>query len=512
VFPCTTRRRTLTILGLLAALAVCIAVISSVSAPAQVSAEVSTQPTSGTPAQPRPPVPWHEAVTASPTGPAVPVAKLAAAMYEDVAALPAVPTAVALGESVLPVEPASAPSLSAVSSLSSDPASVTVGSVGTAIPSESVTANAGVGAADLARSGVSGDVTKIPSAARASAWQPWWESFATTETDIANTTAMLLACDDEPALRKHLLNEGFALRLPGGSGQPGGPGEPASPGEPSSPTRPLPQNFLVGVTAYEYADAYCQADQDLLENVAPPGGATSSGTTPGGTMATGVTVLRFVNRSDAAVRFALANPEREFLVITDLNGLSIDALRVLAGANVVGVIVGHYRHADDEPMDFATAADDVLRVTRAVRLVSDAPVLLAVGAVNIHTRDTERSWADAFGDDLHAFDGFALYGLARFPAILEAAENPRELIVRRMGLPNRPCILIEFVGTSFQYAAADREYVERVWAARAKPLIAALRKQQWRGLITWSATTDDARIKADALRNAVQAQPSEPSR
>jgi len=312
---------------------------------------------------------------------------------------------------------------------------------------------------------------------------PWvspWElrdnQFDGAVVDSARATALLLSCDDEPALCEYLVGEGLTIRQPG---------------DPASPTRALP-DFLVGVTAYEYADAYCQADQDVLENVDPPAG---------------VTVLRFVNRSNAAAQFALAHPDREFLAIADANGLSVETLRVLAGSNVVGVIVGHYRHADDEPVDFAASAADVLRVTRAVRLVSDAPVLLAVGAVNIHTRDTEHGWAEAFGDDLKTFDGFALYGLARFPAILEAVENPRELIMRRMGLPDRPCILIEFVGTSFQYAADERGYVEKVWAAKAKPLLAALKKQQWQGLVTWSATTDDARIKADALRNVMQAQP-----
>jgi len=311
---------------------------------------------------------------------------------------------------------------------------------------------------------------------------PWvspWElrdnQFDGAVVDSARATALLLSCDDEPALHEYLVGEGFTLR------------------QPNAPTRALP-DFLVGVTAYEYASAYCQADQDVLENVKP----------------SGVTVLRFVDRSERAVAFALAHPERQFLVIADINGLSIDALRILAGDNIVGVVVGHYRHADDEPVDFATSAADVMRVVQAIRLVSDAPVLLAVGAVNIHTRDTERSWADAFGDDLKSFDGFAIYGLARFPAILEAAENPRELILRRMGLPDRPCILVEFTGTSHQYAATEAGYVEKVWNAKAKSLIATLRKQHWHGLVTWSATIDDARIKANALRNAMPTQPQGP--
>jgi len=331
--------------------------------------------------------------------------------------------------------------------------------------------------------------------------------------DSARAMSLLFACDDEPALREFLIGEGFTLRQPGGSDE---SGDPTGPANPASPVRALPRDFLVGVTAYEYAGAYCTADQEVLESVDPPAGATPAGTsaTPADAMlagapvadaaAAGVTVLRFVDRSARAVTFALANPNRPYLIYVAAEGLSVDAFRVLAGSNVVGVVVGHYRHADDEPVDFATAADDVLRVTRAVRLVSDVPVLLAVGAVNIHTRDTERAWADAFGDDIRGFDGFAIYGLARFPAILEAVENPRELILRRMGLPDRPCILIEFVGTSFQYATSERAYVEKVWAARAKPLIAALRKQQWRGLVTWSATLDDARIKATALHNAMK--------
>jgi len=463
--------RTLTIIGLLAVLAVYLTTIGS--AP--------------TTAQTRPPVPWHEDTTSSPPDTAVPVAEPATAavgagggtlsaepataVYGDVVTLPVVSMAVAPGESAMPVELASMLSISNVGGLSSEPAAVVMASGG-AMPVELATASVG----DVMLNGV--DVVSVAaqatSAVRASPWQPWWESFATDNLDVANTTAMLLACDDDAALREHLAAEGLTL---------------SQPDAPASPTRPLPQDFLVGVTAYEYADAYCQADQNVLEEVEPPAG---------------VTVLRFVNHSDAAAQFALANPDRPYLIYVDAPGLSVDVMRVLAGSNVVGVIVGHYRHADDEPVDFAASVADVMRVTRAVRLVSDAPVLLAVGVVNIHTRDTERSWADAFGDDLKTFDGFALYGLARFPAILEAVENPRELILRRMGLPDQPCILIEFVGTSFQYGADERGYVERVWAARAKPLLAALQKQQWRGLVTWSATTDDARIKANALRNAMK--------
>jgi len=288
--------------------------------------------------------------------------------------------------------------------------------------------------------------------------------------DSARATALVLSCDDAVALREYLYANGIAVRLPG------------------SPTRPLSQDFVVGVTAYEYAAAYCAADQEVLESVDSPG----------------VTVLRFVDRSDAAAAFALANPDRQYIIVADINGLPVDALKMLAGSNVVGVIVGHYRAADDEPVDFAASAADVLRVVRAIRLVSDAPVLLAVGAVNVHTRDTERSWADAFGDDLGGFDGFAIYGLAKFPAILEAVENPRELILRRMGLPDKPCILVEFTGTSFHYAANEKDYVEKVWAIKTKPLLAAMQKQRWRGLVTWSPTIDDVRIKADAIRAAVK--------
>jgi len=293
--------------------------------------------------------------------------------------------------------------------------------------------------------------------------------------DSARATALILSCDDPVALREFLFASGIAVRVDG-------------------QTRALPQDFLVGVTAYEYAGAYCQADQDVLEKVEPLSTASTSW----------VTVLRFVDRSDAAAQFALKNPKRQYLIIADTTGLSTDALRVLAGGNIVGVVVGHYRAADDDPVDYETSVADVMRVTRAIRLVSDAPVLLAVGVVNIHTRDTERSWADAFGDDLKTFDGFALYGLVRFPAILEAAENPRELILRRMGLPDKPCILAEFSGTSFRYAAADRPYVEKVWNGKARALLTIMRQQGWRGLVTWSPDIDDARIKADALRSAMK--------
>ena len=422
--------------------------------------------------QERPPVAWYEESTLSPTDTTVPVAEPVTAV-PSVVTLTVEPMSAAPGVSAMPTTPTPPPSLPDAGGLPSEPvAAMPIPMGGMPMSVEPSTANAGV----VAISAPAHATVEVPAISRPAPWSPYWASITTEETDTANTTALILACDDDEALREHLANHGITVRESG-------------PGGSARPARSLPQNFLVGVTAYEYAGAYCDTDQAMLENVPPPGD---------------VTVLRFVNNSTAAVKFALAHPERKFLVIADIHGLSTDALRVLAGDNVIGVVVGHYRHADDEPTDFAAAAADVLRVTRAVRLVNDAPVLLAVGAVNIHTRDTERAWADAFGDDVKLFDGFALYGLVRFPAILEAAENPRTLILRRMGLPDKPCVLLEFTGTSFQYAAAERPYVEKVWAARAKPLLAALKTQGFRGLVTWSATLDDATIKADALRSAMK--------
>ena len=269
--------RTLTIISLLVVLAVYLTTIGS--AP--------------TTAQTRPPVPWHEDTTSSPSDTAIPVAEptmvtatvgssalsveLAAAVYGDVVILPAVSMAVAPGESALPVELASMLSTSNVGGLSLESAAVAMASGG-AMPVELATAN--VGSVMMDGVDVVSVAVKAPSAARASPWSPWWESFATSDVDVANTTALLLTCDDESALRAHLAAEGLPLRQPDA---------------PASPTRPLPQDFLVGVTAYEYADAYCQADQDVLDSIKPPGD---------------VTVLRFVAHSDAAAQFALANPER----------------------------------------------------------------------------------------------------------------------------------------------------------------------------------------------------------
>ena len=133
-------------------------------------------------------------------------------------------------------------------------------------------------------------------------------------------------------------------------------------------------------------------------------------------------------------------------------------------------------------------------------------MLLAVSATNEFTRKTEKSWPQAFGDDLAGFDGWAVYNLALFPAIIEAPVNPRKLILQRLGLDalgengEKPCVLIEFMGTRYNYRPADADYIRKVWRAKAPLLVKAMTGQGWRGLVVWSHDIDDAVLKVDALQ------------
>ena len=289
-----------------------------------------------------------------------------------------------------------------------------------------------------------------------------------TRFEVAGGRAirLVLSCEDDQALRDLLTREGLTLRNGGEA-------------------RKLPEFFTAMV---------CNSRQEFSRE-AP----------------LGIRVLRFadyrdVARSAAAADYASAHPDEKYIVIAEPAGLSVNALKVLAGPNIVAVVVGHNHAAEDRPEDYAQAAEEVKRVVKVIRMVSDAPVLLAVAATNEFTHKTEKSWPQAFGDDLAGFDGWAVYGLAMFPAILEAPANPRKLVLERLGLAGlgdlgeRPCVLIEFTGTRYNYKPADAAYIRRVWRAKAPLLLKAMTGQEWRGLVVWSNNIDDAALKVEAIQ------------
>ena len=297
---------------------------------------------------------------------------------------------------------------------------------------------------------------------------------------------LVLSCEDDQALRDLLTREGLTLR-DGGEAR-------------------KPPEFFTAV-ACNSRQEFSREDAALekIDSPSPPGAPTA-----------GVRVLRFadyrdVARSAAAADYASAHPDEKYIVIAEPAGLSVNALKVLAGPNIVAVVVGHNHAAEDRPEDYAQAAEEVKRVVKVIRMVSDAPVLLAVSATNKFTHKTEKSWPQAFGDDLAGFDGWAVYGLALFPAILEAPANPRKLVLERLRLAalgdlgERPCVLIEFMGTN-KYKPADAEHIRKVWRAKAPLLLKAMTRQEWRGLVVWSDSINDAALKAEALQAVAAAQ------
>ena len=289
------------------------------------------------------------------------------------------------------------------------------------------------------------------------------------EVDGGRFIRLVLTCEDDQALGDLLTGQGLTLRDGGQA-------------------RKLPEFFTA--VACNSRQEFSREDAAALEKVGSP---------------SGVRVLRFVDGSSAAADYAAAHPDEKYFVIAEPAGLSVNALKALAGPNIVAVVVGHYQAADVRPEDYAQAAEDVKRAVKAIRLVSGAPVLLAVSATNEFTRKTEKSWPQAFGDDLAGFDGWAVYNLALFPAIIEAPANPRKLILERLGLDalgEKPCVLIEFMGTRYNYRPADAEYIGKVWRAKAPLLLKAMTGQGWRGLVVWSNNIDDAALKVEALQAA----------
>jgi hypothetical protein len=217
-------------------------------------------------------------------------------------------------------------------------------------------------------------------------------------------------------------------------------------------------------------------------------------------MAAGVIrAVRYVGEADPAVTYVTEHPEQPFVVIVDIDHLSGAALKTLAAPNIVAIIVGHFHAFDARPENYPERAQDVMRMGRAIRLVSDAPVLLAVSSLNGVTRRTEKSWTDAFGEDLVGFDGWAIYNLNQWPAFLESPANLRRVILSRLGLPEKPCVLLDFLGTPAEYPAERAKYISAVWKAKAGLLMKALKDQGWRGLIVYATHPADAGIKTAAL-------------
>ncbi len=228
-----------------------------------------------------------------------------------------------------------------------------------------------------------------------------------------------------------------------------------------------------------------------------------------------VKMAMFIGDDRASVRYVREHPEQKFLVVIDARRLSAEALKALAGDNIVAVVVGHYEGADATVAQFAEAAERALVVRHLTRLVSDVPVLLAVSPTNFTTHRRVAGWTDAFGDQIDGFDGWAIYNLHLFPAILESnprnprnsrnsrnPRNPRQWACERLNLSaDKPCVLLDFMGTP----AVKPEmagYVRKVWEHKWPLLRKALADQGWRGIAIYSTTIADARMKAKAVSRA----------
>jgi len=213
-----------------------------------------------------------------------------------------------------------------------------------------------------------------------------------------------------------------------------------------------------------------------------------------------VKMAMFIGDDRASVRYIRDHPKQKFLVVIDARRLSAEALRALAGDNIVAVVVGHYAGADATVPQFAEAAERALVVRHLIRLTSDVPVLLAVSPTNFTTHRRVAGWTKAFGDRIDGFDGWAIYNLHLFPALLETGDrNPRTWACERLNLSaDKPCVLLDFMGTP----AVKPEmagYVQKVWQAKWPRLRRALDGQGWRGIAIYSTTIADARIKAKAV-------------
>ncbi len=266
----------------------------------------------------------------------------------------------------------------------------------------------------------------------------------------ADAVQLAFMAEDEAGLRDALVQCGLALRDVGAS-------------------RELPA-FLTGV------------DSDEIMSVdAPAGGALAI-------------------RSDygQAVSMAAGRANGRFVLVVDAAHVTGDVLKLAASPNVAAVIVGHGQAFDDDAKAFPQDAADVNRVVAAVRLVSDAPVLLAVSPVG-RRMSSGRAWAAAFGESLAAFDGWAVYNVHQFPAILESPTNPRKAVLAMLGLPDKPCVLLDFIGGPVTASTDGGARLKAAWHSKGGALVKALKEQGWRGVIVYAARSGDAAIKSAAL-------------
>ena len=281
----------------------------------------------------------------------------------------------------------------------------------------------------------------------------------------AGFVRMILTAEDDTALRTTLIDMGLVLRKDG------------------EKARELPP-FLTGI---HYNQSLRSRGKEIgdLPKIDTAGAAR---------------VVRYIAGSDSAVAYVNSHADERFVVVVDIHNLSAATLKSLAGDNIVAVIVGHYHAADLKPGQFAKHAQDVMGVTRAIRLVSDAPVLLAVSASNWFTKRPDAGWVKAFAATVASYDGWAIYNLHNWAAILEAPSNPREAALKALGLPDKPCILLDFLGTPSQFPPSRAAYMRAVWKAKAPLLFKALKKQAWRGVIFYTTRLADAQLKTGYMK------------
>lgn len=282
--------------------------------------------------------------------------------------------------------------------------------------------------------------------------------------DKIDFIGLLLAAEDERGLRQLLGDEGVTFR------------------DPEAPIRKLPA-FLRVFTCAPGTPLDPIEVEHLPKLPAPDG----------------VKVVRYLAGAEEAVAYVAAHPDEKFLVIADIRSVSPAALHSLGGENIVAVVAGHYSAADVRPRNFQQAAAEALQVRRAIRMVSDAPVLLGVSMTNWHSRTREPGWTTAFGEHLADFDGWGIYNLTGFAAVLEGKDSPRLAACKAMGLDARkPCLLLDFVGTP-AVEASRHKYIRAVWRAKAPRLMTAVKEQGWRGIVFHTTDLADAQIKAEAL-------------
>jgi hypothetical protein len=212
-------------------------------------------------------------------------------------------------------------------------------------------------------------------------------------------------------------------------------------------------------------------------------------------------VVRFGDGSAAAAQYVLDHPGERFLVQLDAAGVTADALRAVAGPAVAAVVVGEYHGYFQTAAGIAEAAAETKEVLALLRQVTDAPVLLAVSRRNKWAPANAAAWTAAF--DLEGFDGWAVFNLHNWAAILELG-NARTNALTALGLPEKPTVLLDFQGTPSTVAQSRPDYIRAIWRAKAGRLLTTLKAQGWRGVSIYAPLTADASIKAGELDAAVE--------